>query len=111
MTLSGVHLLLAALEQALIGGILHQRMLERVARLGRDSASIHEFGLFELLQGAFELRAIGTGHGGQQPMVEDAANAAPIWATSLAGESRSRRAIKESCSVDGIAREGNGPTT
>ena len=35
--------------------------------------------------------------------------AAPICATSLTGPSRSRRAISESCRLDGIASAGNGP--
>ena len=40
---------------------------------------------FSLLQGAFELGAIGTGHGGQQPMVEDAANTGSDLRHLLAG--------------------------
>ena len=35
---------------------------------------------------------------------------APIWATSLTGLNRSRRAISESCKVAGIASGGSGPS-
>ena len=68
-------LLPPALEQALIGSVLHQRMLECVGRLGRDAAPKNEFGLFKLLQDALEPRVIVTGHGSQQTMLKDTADA------------------------------------
>ena len=52
--MTGVYLLSPALEEALIGGVLDERMLERIGRLGRDTASKYEFGLFKLLQDALE---------------------------------------------------------
>jgi hypothetical protein len=70
-----VNLLPPAFQQALIGGVLYERMLESVSRVGRNSTPKNEFGLFELVQGTFELSTIGTGHSSQKPMVEDAADA------------------------------------
>jgi hypothetical protein len=60
-----MYLLSSSLKQRLIGGILHQRMLERVGRLRRNAAPKNQLRLFELLQGAFEPRLLEARYGSQ----------------------------------------------
>ena len=52
---SGVDLLPSRAQQAGIGGVLHQRMLENVGRIGRLAANINEFGIGQLTQCFLEL--------------------------------------------------------
>ena len=80
----GVNLLPPALEQALVGRVLHERVLERVGRLRRNAASIDELGLDEMLQCPLELAPRS------EPMTAASSRCsktrpmqAPIWAASL----------------------------
>ena len=47
---SGVDLLTSRAQQAGIGGVLYQRMLEDVGRIGRLAANINEFCIGQLTQ-------------------------------------------------------------
>ena len=103
-------LLAPAFQQALVGGVAHQRVLERVGRLRRRAAAEHQLGLLpaaaahhRAASGFAPLTAASSRCWKTRPMQ------APIWAVSLTGDSRSSRAISESCSVEGIASAGSGP--
>ena len=47
----GMHLLASAAQQGAVGGVLHERVLERVVNFGRRSAPMHQAGADELFQG------------------------------------------------------------
>ena len=49
-----VDLLALAAEQRVVGGVAHERVLERVARLGAEAAPVHQPRLHQLAQLALE---------------------------------------------------------
>ena len=93
-----------------IGGILDQGVLEAVGRLGRRAAAEDQLGCDQLVEGGLRAAASGRSATAASSAWENSRPiAAPIWATSLTGARRSRRAIRESWSVAGIASGGRGP--
>jgi hypothetical protein len=53
---AGMDLLASAAQQGVVGGVLHQRMLEGVFRVRRRAAPEHQLGTNELRQGVGQLR-------------------------------------------------------
>ena len=104
------HLPLAP-EQAVVGSIAHQGMLEGIARLGASPR--------RKISSAATSRSIpccsSSSRSGATAARSSWENSRPItaaiWATSLASACRSSRAINESCSVAGIASGGSGPVS
>ena len=84
-------------------------MLEAIGRLGRGAAAVHQLGGDQLVERGLELRLGPVGDRGEQGVENSRPSAAPIWAISLTGARRSRRASSESWSVAGIASGGSGP--
>ena len=106
---AGVQLLATALEHGLVGSVLDQRMLEGVGRLGRRATAEDQLRADQLLKGITQLvRDIGA-TAASRSWENSRPITAPVWATSLTGARRSRRAISESCSVVGIASGGRAP--
>ena len=64
-----------ALEQALVGRVLDQGVLERVRGVGRRAAAEDEFVVDQLLQGVFQFVVAERRDGGQQVLGEFAADA------------------------------------
>ena len=71
---ASVQLLAPGLEQRLIGGVLDQRVLETVDRLGRAAAAKHELGGDQLVEPAFQLLLRPVGDCGEQLVGELAAD-------------------------------------
>jgi hypothetical protein len=70
-----MHGLALRLEQAFIGRIAHQSVLEEIAGLGRRAAAKDQLGCGEPLQRLCDLRRRLGGDGGQQAVVELTADA------------------------------------
>ena len=100
-----------ALEQRDVGGILHQRVLERVARVRRRSAPRDEPGRGEPLKRRVEVHRGQGRHGGNQLVGELPSDGGADQRHVLARPSRSRRASSEACSVVGMASGGSGPSS
>ncbi len=62
-------------EQALVGGVADQRVLEAVVRLGRAAAAEDELGLEQLVESGRQLFRRLVGDRGEQAVVELAADA------------------------------------
>ena len=62
-----------AAQQAAVGGLLDQGVLELVDDIGRCAAAIDQLGLDQLVQGILERHLVERGHGGQQLVAEHAA--------------------------------------
>ena len=60
-------------EQGAVGGVLDQRVLEAVGRLGRGAAAEHELGGDQLVEGGLQLRLGPVGDRGEQRVGELAA--------------------------------------
>ena len=97
--------LAAALEQRLVGRVLDQRVLELVGRVRRDAAHVEQFRVGQLAQRRLQspLRRSDEPRAAIRRKTR-CRSPPPTWVTSLAGPSRSSRAISESCSVAGISR-------
>ena len=63
-----------ALEQRFVGGVLDQRVLEGVARVGRRAGAEQQLRLFELHQCCAQCRLVAPGDGAQQRVGEFAAD-------------------------------------
>ena len=61
-------------EQGFVGGVLDQRMLEGVARIGRSAGAEQQLRLFELRQCCAQRRLVAAGDGAQQRVGKFAAN-------------------------------------
>ena len=102
-----MQLLPLALEQRVVGGILHQRVLEGVGGIRRRAAAIDQPGLGQLARAppravrrcSAEMRA-SSSYENSRPMH------APIWTMSFTGARRSSRASSESRSEVGMASDG-----
>ena len=97
-------------QQRAIGRILHERVLEQIGRLRRRSLPEKQTSGDEAIRSAdAKFRSLACA---LQPPVESCENSrpitAPICATSLAGPSRSSRAISEACKLAGTATAGDG---
>ena len=100
------------LEQGAVGGVLDQRVLEGVGRLGRRAAAEDQLGGDQLVERGAAAPSSGRSATAASSSWENSRPiAAPICATSLTGARRSSRAISESCSVAGIASGGSGPAS
>ena len=95
-------------QQRAIGRVLHQGMLEQVGRMRRHALPEQQAGLMRRSSAdpssASGLRTTKASRAWEnsRPI------AAPICATSLAGPSRSSRAISDACKLAGTARAGDG---
>ena len=90
-----VELLALAAQQAVVGGVLHQGVLELVDSVRRGAAAIDELGVDELRERPFE-RGSARGDTAQQLVRRTAAERrAPTCATSFTAPRRSRRAISD----------------
>ena len=61
-------------EQGFVGGVLDQRMLESVARIGRHARAEQQLRLFELRQGRTQRQLVAAGDRAQQRVGEFAAD-------------------------------------
>ena len=95
--------LAAALEQAVVGRVLDQRVLEAVVRLRSIALDEQNVGFGEPLQRRLQRALVEAGHGLEQRVREPAPSTAPICAVSRAEPSRSSRAASDCCNVGGIA--------
>jgi hypothetical protein len=68
-----VQLLAAGFEQGAVGGVLDQRVLEAVGRLGWDPAAVDEFGSDQLIESGEEFRLLAVSDRGEQRVGELAA--------------------------------------
>jgi hypothetical protein len=59
-----------ALEQGFVGGVLHQRVLESVARIGRRARAEQQLRHFELRQCRAQRRLVAAGNRAQQRIGE-----------------------------------------
>jgi len=64
----------AAFEQGFVGGVLDQRVLEGVARIGRCAGAEQQLRLFELCQCRAQRRLVAAGDRAQQRVGEFAAD-------------------------------------
>ena len=96
--------LAAALEQAVVGRVLDQRVLEAVGRLRSIALDEQNVGFGEPIQRRLQRALVEAGHGLEQRVREiRGPSTAPICATSRAEPSRSSRAASDCCKVGGIA--------
>ena len=98
---------LLRLQQAFIGRF-DERVLEAVARFGGVVAK-HDLKISQLRQRASQRGLVAPDHGVQQRVREFAGDRDLNRAISFTARRRSRRAIS-GCSVEGIAKGGNGPS-
>jgi hypothetical protein len=70
-------LLARALQQALVGGLLDEGMLEQVGRLRRDATLVEQFGFDEPCQSLLQRRLVQGRHGLQQLIREGAPQTSP----------------------------------
>src|SRR5215831_12006703 len=71
----GVQLMSFALEQPVVGNVLHQGVLESVGGMGGDAAAVHESRFGQLPQGLLELLRAQRRDPGEQRVRELPANA------------------------------------
>ena len=71
---AGVELLAAGLEQRAVGGVLDQRVLEAVGRIGRGAAAEDQLGGDQLVERGLQLRLRPVGDRGEQRVGELAAD-------------------------------------
>ena len=101
---AAVQRLAAALEQAVVGGVLDQRVLEAIAGLQaarprRTEGRLRQAAPTTLAASARRLRR----RHATAAYAKSRPRTAPICATSRAGPSRSRRAASDCCKVGGMA--------
>ena len=101
---AGVQLPAPVAQQGAVGGVLHQRVLEGVLRIGRCTAAVDQLGARQLRQGVVELPRRHRRHGADQLMRELAAERRP----DLRHLAHQRRAVEPSqerrLQARGIAR-------
>ena len=78
-------------------------MLEDLDRVRRLTAPMDQFGRYELAESVLQRRTLDRRDRFQKAARELPPDAAAICAVSRTGARRSRRAIRESCKVEGIA--------
>ena len=97
-----VQLLAPAPEQALVGGVAHQRVLEAVGRVRSPAPRAKISSAASSCPSASrELRRRAAATAARSSCGNSRPITAATCATSLTGASRSSRAMSESCSVDG----------
>jgi hypothetical protein len=96
---TAVQHLAAALEQAVVGRVLDQRVLEAIVRLCRRALDEKDIRMSEPLERRLQRQLVQCG----DVALKLRPSKAPICAASCAGPSRSRRAARDCCKVGGIA--------
>src|SRR5271154_2156114 len=96
-------------QQRAVGRVLHQGVLEQICRMGRRALPEQQTSRDETVERRSHLPTSGLRTTAASRACENSRPiAAPICATSLAGPSRSSRAISEACSLAGTASIGDG---
>ena len=97
------------LEQAFVGGVAHQGVLEQVGRIRRRAAPEHQLGLDQSLHGVAQRRLRQLREGGDGGVVEGAADHGRGLRHLLDRVQPVQPRHNESCRLAGIARPLSGP--